>query len=111
MLVVKWAWSTYLEDQDFFRLSGIFRDVYLLSRPLVHIHDVEVRTRNDGTIDIKYNVFKEGKFSDENVEVTFELFDDKAQVIAFGNGSNGEGQLKIDSPVLWNAEYPYLYTF
>ena len=110
VLVVKWAWSTYLEDQDFFRLSGIFRDVYLLSRPLVHIHDVEVRTRNDGTIDIKYNVFKEGKFSDENVEVTFELFDDKAQVIAFGNGSNGEGQLKIDSPVLWNAEYPYLYT-
>ena len=59
VLVVKWAWSTYLEDQDFFRLSGIFRDVYLLSRPLVHIHDVEVRTRNDGTIDIKYNVFKE----------------------------------------------------
>ena len=110
VMVAKWAWSTYLEDQDFFRLSGIFRDVYLLSRPLVHIHDIEVKTKNDGTIDIIYNLYNGSKPYTKDVSVTFELYDDQAQVIAEGVGKEGKATIKIDSPTLWNAENPYLYT-
>ena len=44
MLVLKWCDGTYLEDQDKLRMSGIFRDVYLISRPENHIRDFFVKT-------------------------------------------------------------------
>ena len=52
--VMKWCLGSYLEDQDFFRMNGIFRDVYLLSRPEGHIKDIEVRTENNN-INIKFD--------------------------------------------------------
>ena len=80
--VYKWCVGSYLEDQDFFRNNGIFRDVYLLSRNKGHLFDIEVGFDSKGIYcDLPYKVF--------DME---------------GNETN------LVNPVLWNAENPYLYT-
>ncbi|MBE7052746.1 MAG: glycoside hydrolase family 2 [Ruminococcaceae bacterium] len=81
--VLKWCVGSYLEDQDFFRLSGIFRDVYLLSREKGHIKDVEIKA-NTKTIEVladDYEIYFNGKKIDE-----------------------------IKKPKLWSSEKPNLYT-
>ncbi len=81
--VLKWCMGSYLEDQDFLRLNGIFRDVYLLSREKNAIRDVEIKAdRHSITVDAaEYTVYDaQGKVAD------------------------------LTNPVLWNAEKPYLYT-
>lgn len=80
--VLKWCAGSYLEDQDFFRLSGIFRDVYLLSRAKGHIHDIEVKT--DG--------------QNLTCSAAYTLYD------------KGEPIKQPEHPIQWNAENPYLYT-
>ncbi len=80
--VYKWCVGSYLEDQDFFRNNGIFRDVYLLCRPEGHLFDIEVGY-DDKSFWCDYN---------------YTLFD------ADGN------ETKAQSPIPWNAEKPYLYT-
>ena len=81
--VLKWCVGSYLEDQDFFRYSGIFRDVYLLSREENHIKDVFIKA---DTKSISVNA--------EN----YEIYDGKTKVE------------NLDNPILWNAEKPHLYT-
>jgi len=81
--VLKWCVGSYLEDQDFFRCNGIFRDVYLLSREENHIEDVYIKA------DCK------------SIEVdadNYEIYDGFEKVES------------LDSPILWNAEKPHLYT-
>ena len=81
--VLKWCSGSYLEDQDFFRFNGIFRDVYLLSREQGHITDIDVSADTE-------NIY----VSADN----YEIFDaDKKPC-------------DLSAPVLWNAENPYLYT-
>lgn len=80
--VLKWCAGSYLEDQDFLRLSGIFRDVYLLSRSKGHVHDIEVHT-DCSTIECN---------------VPYRLFDGEREIVM------------PTEPILWNAENPYLYT-
>ena len=94
--VLKWCCGSYLEDQDFFRFNGIFRDCYLLQRPEGHIGDVEI-IPNDRCISVRLagsahvrilageTVLTEGDFAD--------AFD-----------------YAPEYPVLWNAEKPFLYT-
>ncbi len=91
VLVRKWCCSSYLEDQDFFRFNGIFRDVYILSRPEGHIKDIKVTTKN--------NIV--------NIE-----FEGKAEVSLLGETKNAENKasFEVENPILWNAEKPYLYT-
>lgn len=81
--VMKWCVGSYLEDQDFFRFSGIFRDVYLLSREENHIKDVFI------------------KADTKKIEVDCENYE------IYDNGIKIEN---LDNPVLWNAENPHLYT-
>lgn len=81
--VLKWCLGSYLEDQDFFRFSGIFRDVYLLSREENHIKDVYIKADTKSII-----VDAED----------YEIYDGMVKVQS------------LDSPVLWNAENPHLYT-
>ncbi len=82
--VRKWCAGSYLEDQDYLRLSGIFRDVYLLSRDGERVWDIEI-TADDKTIN--YNGIGE-----------MSIFD-------------AEGRIAdLSRPILWNAEKPYLYT-
>lgn len=94
--VVKWTCGSYLEDQDFFRFNGIFRDVYILSRPEGHIVDIDIHTENNEDIIIK--------------------FDGTADIELYDNGkmldkkhADGSATFHVDNPILWNAEKPYLY--
>ena len=82
-VVRKWCSGSYLEDQDFFRMNGIFRDVYLLSREEGHLHDIDVSADRTHIC-----------VSAEDYEVY-----DATGAVA-----------DLTTPVLWNAEHPYLYT-
>lgn len=80
--VYKWCVSSYLEDQDFLRNNGIFRDVYLLSRPGGHLFDVNIGFDASG-------IYYDGNYR---------VFDAEGR------------ETKLENPILWNAEQPYLYT-
>lgn len=94
--VRKWCLGSYLEDQDFFRFSGIFRDVYLLSRPKGHIRDIKITT------------------DDNHIHVVFEgsaqisLLDAEGQLLEKTFAKN-TAKFVVNDPVKWNAEKPYLY--
>jgi len=96
VIVCKWCSGSYLEDQDFFRFNGIFRDVYVLSRPKGHIRDIDIRTDGD------------------RIHI---IFDGEAQISLYDHGTlicekkaEGNAAFQVKNPVLWNAEKPYLYT-
>lgn len=93
--VLKWTLGSYLEDQDFFRFNGIFRDVYLLSRPVGHIVDIDIHTENNKII-VKFDG-----------EADIELYDNGIKLDE--KHAKGDAVFTIDNPVLWNAEIPYLY--
>lgn len=94
--VLKWCCGSYLEDQDYFRFNGIFRDTYILQRPEGHIVDVRM-IPNAKTIDIDLDgcanvrVFQESK-------------------LLFEGEFEKHFSFTPDNPVLWNAEKPFLYT-
>lgn len=113
VLVLKWCDGSYLEDQDKFRMSGIFRDVYILKRPVMAIRDYFIKAKPVGEyaeISVRIEYF------DEAVNTEILLYDPE------GNAVNknamvqevSENELKVDfrinNPILWNAENPYLYT-
>lgn len=94
--VVKWSVGSYLEDQDCFRCNGIFRDIYLLSRPVGHLTDLDIRTEGNAVI---------ASF-DGTAEVS--LYDGDCLIGA--QQAAGTVCFTLDHPTLWNAEAPYLYT-
>ena len=106
VLVMKWCDGSYLEDQDKFRMSGIFRDVYILKRPKQAISDYHIKTRIE---DMLAKVEIEMKFySPLNVKISIE--DRNGAVVALGSiAEEGTAVLEIASPELWNTENPYLY--
>ena len=93
--VLKWCCGSYLEDQDFFRYNGIFRDVYLLQRPLGHMGNVDM-IPNDKSISIAL---------DGKAEVR--IFDGEELLIS--QTMENRFQFSPENPVLWNAEKPHLY--
>lgn len=107
VLVLKYCDGSYLEDQDKFRMSGIFRDVYLLNRPGQAIRDYRITTEVKETsavvqLEVSY-------FSPIATKITVE--DEKGVVVARREISeNGSVAMEIADPVLWNTENPYLYT-
>ena len=94
--VRKWCSGSYLEDQDFFRFNGIFRDVYVLSRPKGHIRDIKIETEENSV-----NVLFEG-------EAKVSLFDGEKKKLD-EKSAKGEVSFAVKNPVKWNAEKPYLY--
>jgi beta-galactosidase/evolved beta-galactosidase subunit alpha len=92
--VVQWSDGSYMEDQDMWWLSGIFRDVYLLARPDTHVADLHVHAPADGKL--KVNTTLAGKT--DGCRVTTKLLDHTGRVV------------KPLPPRLWSAEDPYLYT-
>lgn len=95
--VLKWCCGSYLEDQDFFRFNGIFRDCYLLQRPENHLKDVQISTKDDCIC----------VCADTNADVS--VYDMAGNCIAEQiNACNAE--IKVENPIFWNAEKPYLYT-
>nr|WP_314445465.1 glycoside hydrolase family 2 TIM barrel-domain containing protein [uncultured Lachnoanaerobaculum sp.] len=103
VLVMKWCDGSYLEDQDKFRMTGIFRDVYILKRPQAFIRDYKVNTEGEKLkLDIELT---------DPVEVQIILEDKAKSIIAKGKiEETGSIELKVLNPVLWNTENPYLYT-
>lgn len=95
--VLTYSDSSYIEDQDFFRFNGIFRHVYLLSRPALHIRDFFLTTKNDGTVDIDLSL--SGDCENLESELTVRLFYPDGTEVPDG----------IENPLLWTAETPYLY--
>ena len=106
VLVLKWCDGSYLEDQDKFRMSGIFRDVYLLKRPEKTIRDYHITTDVEkDRVTVKLDMY----FS-EPVETKVTIEDKYGAVVARGEtAENGVLELTVLNPVLWNAENPYLY--
>ena len=113
VLVLKWCDGSYMEDQDKFRMSGIFRDVYLIKRPEQCIFDYFIKTthtRKEAIVNVeitylhnaiptKVHVYDALQNPIESVNVDWEACKDKTANIQIG----------IQEPVLWNAENPYLY--
>lgn len=97
VVVLKWCCGSYLEDQDSFRMNGIFRDCYLLQRPLDHVVNVEITTEGN-CIKVR---------ADKNSDVR--VYDNSCQELGCVLDKK-EAVFEIKNPVLWNAEKPYLYT-
>ncbi len=94
--VLKWCCGSYLEDQDFFRMNGIFRDCYILQRPFDHITNIDVKA-SDGKIVV-----------DTKKEAVVSLYDTKGNFVGTQSGERVE--FVIENPVFWSAEKPRLYT-
>ncbi len=106
VLVMKWCDGSYLEDQDKFRMSGIFRDVYILKRPEQAICDYYVKTKVE---DLLAKVELDVKFY-APVSVKISIEDENGAVVAIGSvEKEGTAELEIANPELWNTENPYLY--
>ncbi len=107
VLVLKWCVGTYLEDQDKFRMSGIFRDVYLMKRPKNHIRDYFVKkelNKNYTKATVTVELEKVG-----DVNVCGKLFSKNGKLLSQVQEKKGKLKFTIDNPKLWNAENPYLY--
>lgn len=110
VLVLKWCDGSYFEDQDKFRTSGIFRDVYILCRPQEHIRDFFVKTILTDDYK-KAELSVELEFLKEKVAVDYVLKEDSTQkVISEGRTDNNIINLNCNNPLLWSAEIPNLYT-
>lgn len=108
VLVLKWCDGSYLEDQDKFRMSGIFRDVYLLSRPEECVYDYFVKTRLDrekkeAQVEISFS------YLNQEIPVRVTIEDKEGKTVCSGEGS-GHMVLSLKEAQLWSAETPYLYT-
>ena len=108
--VFKWTSSSWCEDQDFFRFSGIFRDVFIYMVPEVHVEDMLIKTLFEGNdfskseLSIDLSVKGQGKVVARLMDGCNEVFSTSAEV---GEGINIKQN--IESPKLWSAEDPYLY--
>ena len=101
--VFTWSSGSWIEDQDFFRFSGLFRDVVLHRRPAVHVEDLRTTTTVAGDLagaEVEVRVDLVGSGS-----VRLSL----AGVGALADAGGGLFRLALDAPRLWSAEDPYLY--
>ena len=115
MQVMRWCDGSYLEDQDFWRFTGIAREVYLYARPEAHIADLFitpdlVNNYQDGTLEVKLNAVRA-----KGETVMFSLKDKEGKEVAAQTakvGGNGEVKVNFDikNPLKWTAETPNLYT-
>mgnify|MGYP000469670096 CR=1 FL=1 len=107
--VFKWTSGSWCEDQDFFRFSGIYRDVYLYTIPEVHVSDLKVQTLLDDTFTKADLVIDTKMIGTGKVKIT--LLKDGTALQSTEGVLDGETQfvLKVDHPELWSAETPVLY--
>ena len=114
MQLMRWCDGSYLEDQDFWRFTGVAREVYLYARPKVHVEDININQ------DLTDN-FKTGRLSclvnlngAKNAEVTFQLCDAQGKQIKETTqkveGGKCTGEITVENANAWTAETPYLYT-
>ncbi len=133
VLVTQWSSSSWLEDQDFFRFSGIFRDVFLYTKPAVHADDVKIKTKlnnnfNSAELEVSLSVtapgkaeislidfagrtvrplpFKVGEVCDSLTIACGKNIFTRSKALRKGNNSF---TFNIKNPKLWSSEIPYLY--
>lgn len=123
--VYQWSDGSYLEDQDKWRLSGIFRDVYVKATPYVHIRDIAVQTRfsenlEDAVLGLRLNVKNYADLDSGQHTLRMSLLDEGRQSIYEGTvraslllGANDENvldlEIAVSAPRKWSAEEPNLY--
>ena len=118
--VYRWSDGSYLECQDMWRLSGIFREVQLWVRPLVHIADYKVEaipnkdfTRAEISADIA--ICNTGKKKAKNVSVSFNIegktLNSQLSTLNSKDTTHVRLTYQIDNPKLWSAEKPHLYSY
>ena len=124
--VIRWSTGSYLEDQDFWRLSGIYRDVFLFSTPKAHIRDYRVETDlapdfQNGRLRVFANLKNYGKKPIKKYQIQYTLYDHVGTPVIKGImpvfkpvGGGQEQVIRFDeglvNPRLWSDEVPYLYT-
>lgn len=124
--VFKWSDASYLEDQDFWRLSGIERDVTLIARPKVSIEDFFVvgdldSNYKNGILDVDVKIRNFNNENSKDYKLTLSLLDFKGKNIFSKtlpvNPIDGKGMTEVtfkqpvSNPLKWSAEFPNLYTF
>ena len=113
--IFRWSTGAYLECQDFWRMSGIERDVFLFSQPKTHVRDFLIVSTLDDTY--KNGIFKLGKSIagqiHPNLSLSYELLDAKGNIVAQdirkGNELNKGFETQIPNVKTWTSEHPYLY--
>jgi beta-galactosidase len=124
--VYRWSDGSYLEDQDMWRLSGIYRDVYLFATPKVHVRDFFVTSDldadyEDAWMNTRVTVRNYGEETVEGYQVQVSLLDEEQRVVSRARADRPvtltpdtevvrEIGMAIDSPRQWTAETPELYT-
>ena len=119
--VFKWTSSSWCEDQDFYRFSGIFRSVYLYTMPKVHVYDLKVQPVLDETLinaDLLVTMQMRGigraRFTLTGSKDYSVLEEKEQQLIFFEELPVSEGEVhfekQVNKPELWSAEIPNLYT-
>lgn len=107
VLVVKWCDGSYLEDQDCFRLSGIFREVYILSRSKTRLEDIFIKQSfsedfSKCTLNIDCTLTGESN-------ILYGLASPDGNIVSQGESDNTAFEIEIENPILWNDETPYVY--
>ena len=123
--VYQWCDGSYIEDQDMWWLSGIFRDVYLIARPKLHLYDFFIKTQldeeyRDAVLNIKafFNNYSKCEASGYRMEI--DLLDAQGSSVLQqpwscdisvpgGDQKTLEVEIPVSNPEKWSAEYPYLY--
>ncbi|MBF1220534.1 MAG: beta-galactosidase, partial [Haemophilus parainfluenzae] len=107
VLVLKWCDGSYLEDQDKFRMSGIFRDVYLLERERNYLQDFFIQTQLNQDL-TKAQLHVACQFTEREQPISWQLFDPQGKLITEQKGHVFHAE--IENAQLWHAENPRLYT-
>lgn len=124
--VYRWCDASWLEDQDFWRMSGIFRDVYLYTAPDIHIYDFHVVAGLDqnyehGTLSVKSRIHNYSESDHSSITLEAQLYDEErnpvwknvlSEQVSIGTKSEEVTELgaEVSSPKKWSAEFPQLYT-
>ncbi len=105
----RWCDGSYLEDQDFFRLSGVARDCYLYARPKgAGLTDIRVTPDLDS--DYRHGTLAVALAMRGGAKADLQLMDAEGRVVASAKGATETCQMEVKDPQKWSAESPYLYT-
>ena len=108
--IFRWCDGSYLEDQDFWRLSGVSRDCYLYAREKKHMQDLRIATVLDGEYkDAVLEVSIDRSPAAKGLNVALELFDAAGKLVASQDCRSDKASIAVADPFKWTAETPYLY--
>jgi beta-galactosidase len=125
--VLRYSDGSYMEDQDMWRLSGIFRDVYLMATPLVHVYDFYVTTDlddayRDALLGVQSRIINHGNDRLDGYSIRIQLYDERHRPVlknaltenvspdASQKTAENTLSVRVENPGKWSAEIPNLYT-